>query len=164
VGGSRYADNAVISLAETALRPRSDQVIDIDFPSFSEWENSGQNSLTEDIPTKDASPNNDHSHPSLVLSLLQRLPFSSFAPGSDLHYAMLAFKRRLKSSSYQHHTPKRGVFYLSGPVGLKGPRGFCRIEVCGEYDPASGKWTAVWMQVRDFNLYNQKPLGHRRVS
>lgn len=101
-------------------------------------------------------------HPSLIISTLQRLPMPKFGPGSDFHEASLAFKSRLRESwAREPPTPRRGVFYVSGPVGLKGPRGYCRIEVRGEYDPTTGNWTAISMHLKDLNLYNQKALGGR---
>lgn len=101
-------------------------------------------------------------HPSLIISTLQRLPMPKFGPGSDLYQASIAFKSRLKESwARDPPTPRRGVFYVSGPVGLKGPRGYCRIEVRGEYDPTAGNWTAISMHLKDLNLYNQRALGGR---
>ncbi|KAL4889147.1 hypothetical protein BDV59DRAFT_195962 [Aspergillus ambiguus] len=98
-------------------------------------------------------------HPSFLISTLQRLPVPKFGPGSDLHAASLAFKLRLDHCwARELHTPPPGVFYFLGPVGVKGPRGFCRLEVKGEYDPATAKWTLVSLQLKDLSLFQQKPL------
>lgn len=98
-------------------------------------------------------------HPSAIISTLQRLPRPQFGPGSDLHEASAAFKKRLKEIwKRDPQVPRRGVFYMAGPVGLKGPKGYCRIEVRGEYDPTTRTWTAVSMQVKDLNLNNQRAL------
>ncbi|KAL5365753.1 hypothetical protein BJX96DRAFT_159683 [Aspergillus floccosus] len=100
------------------------------------------------------------SHPSFLISTLQRLPVPKFGPGSDLHAASLAFKLRLHDCwARELYTPPPGVFYFLGPVGLKGPRGFCRVEVKGEYDPATAKWTLVSLQLKDLSLFQQNPLG-----
>ncbi|KAL1883533.1 hypothetical protein Plec18167_002537 [Paecilomyces lecythidis] len=113
--------------------------------------------LGEDI-SKSAEPITQH--PSAIISTLQRLPRPQFGPGSDLHEASATFKKRLKEASKKDPpVPRRGVFYMTGPVGLKGPKGYCRIEVRGEYDPKARTWTAVSMQVKDLNLNNQRALG-----
>jgi hypothetical protein len=152
----RYSSASIITMAETVLQPKVDEK---DPSSLSGIEMLGPNPLKEGF-----SRNEDRSrpHPSLVITILQRLPFPSFAPGSDLHQASMAFKQRLRESWSRHRpTPKRGVFSIAGPVGLKGPRGYCRIEVHGEYDPTAKSWTVVRMHVKDFNLYTQRPLGGR---
>lgn len=113
--------------------------------------------LTEDISK--SQPPIIH-NPSAIISTLQRLPRPQFGPGSDFHEASMTFKNRLKESwKKDPPTPRRGVFYMSGPVGLKGPKGYCRIEVRGEYDPTTRTWTAVSMQVKDLNLNSQRALG-----
>ncbi|KAF7593888.1 hypothetical protein BBP40_010699 [Aspergillus hancockii] len=99
-------------------------------------------------------------HPSLLISTLQRLPLPNFGPGSDLYAASLAFRWRLKECwARELHHPRRGAFYFIGPVGLKGPRGFCRVEVRGEYDPVTGTWNLVSMQLKDVSIFHQKALG-----
>lgn len=99
-------------------------------------------------------------HPSFLISTLQWLPVPRFGPGSDFHAASLAFKLRLNQCwAREAHTPHRGVFYFTGPIGLRGPRGFCRLEVRGEYDPTTANWTLVSMHLRDLILFNQKALG-----
>lgn len=101
-----------------------------------------------------------HSHPSSIISSVQRLPLPKLGPGSDLYLALLAFKWRLNEYwTRASHTPRRGSFYVTGPVGLKGPKGFCRVEVKGEYDPVSSSWTAVMIQLKDLNVFKQRPLG-----
>lgn len=101
-------------------------------------------------------------HPSFIISSLQRLPLPDLGPGSDLHLASAAFQLRLKEYQTQvRRTPLRGTFFISGPVGLKGPNGFCRFEVRGEYDPAQREWRTVEMVLRDMNFRKQKPLGSR---
>ncbi|KAJ5088139.1 hypothetical protein N7456_011755 [Penicillium angulare] len=104
-------------------------------------------------------PLNGSLHPSLVISLLQRLPLPDIGPGSDLHLAAIAFRLRLNEYlSQTQQTPLRGAFFISGPVGLKGPKGFCRLEVRGEYDPAKPGWRTVRMTLRDINFRKQRPL------
>ncbi|KAJ5903738.1 hypothetical protein N7504_006121 [Penicillium tannophilum] len=125
-----------------------------------------QPSLQPAVPeetTGNLPPNEDiELHPSSIISSLQRLPLPDLGTGSDLHLASLAFRLRL--NEYQAKTPRtpiRGTFFISGPVGLKGPNGFCRFEVRGEYDPSKSGWRTVEMSLRDVNLRKQRPLGGR---
>ncbi|CAI7637882.1 unnamed protein product [Penicillium glandicola] len=113
--------------------------------------------LKENIP-----PNTENSnyHPSSLISLLQRLPLPDLGPGSDLHLASQAFKLRLNHEQAQRPgSARRGAFFIAGPVGLKGPNGFCRFEVSGEYDPAKREWRTVEMTLKDLNMRRQKALG-----
>lgn len=115
--------------------------------------------LRENMP-----PNTDASnlHPSSIISSLQRLPLPDLGPGSELYLASTAFKLRL--NAYQARTPptpRRGTFFMGGPVGLKGPNGFCRFEVRGEYDPASRQWRTVDMHLKDINFRKQRARGSR---
>lgn len=99
---------------------------------------------------------------SLVLSPLQWMPLPDLSPGSDLQLASMVFRLRLdESKAQQLRTPLRGTFFIAGPVGLKGPNGFCRFEVRGEYDPAKPGWRTVEMKLRDVNMRKQKPLPSR---
>ncbi|OJJ71510.1 hypothetical protein ASPBRDRAFT_54825 [Aspergillus brasiliensis CBS 101740] len=108
--------------------------------------------------TKDCS----HPHTSLCISTLQKLPLPNLGPGSDLRMALLAFKWRLNYCwAHNVHTSHRGVMYFSGPVGIRGPKGLCRVEVKGEYDVMRSQWTAVSMDIRDLNLFSQRALGPR---
>lgn len=113
------------------------------------------NSYHEGLPR-----DNENPHPSSIISSVQRLPLPKFGPGSDFYLALLAFRWRLNEYWAQaSHTPRRGTFYVTGPVGLKGPKGFCRVEVKGEYDPVSSSWSAVTIQMKDLNVFKQRPLG-----
>lgn len=101
-------------------------------------------------------------HSSSIISSLQRLPLPDLGPGSDLHLASMAFRLRLKEyQARAPRTPRRGTFFISGPVGLKGPHGFCRFEVRGEYDPVKSGWRTVEMKLKDVNLRRQRALGGR---
>ncbi|KEY82499.1 hypothetical protein BA78_8724 [Aspergillus fumigatus] len=83
-------------------------------------------------------------------------------PESDLRAAAVAFKWRLNDCwARELRTPRRGTFLIVGPVGVKGPKGFCRIEVRGEYDPLTSRWTHVSMQLKDLNVFKQRALGNR---
>ncbi|KAL1961604.1 hypothetical protein VTN77DRAFT_1404 [Rasamsonia byssochlamydoides] len=156
----RYSNSSIIAMTETALQPNTESSTEKDLPSLSDLEMLSPNSLKEGLPHNESPA---RPHPSLVISILQRLPFPSFVPGSDLLLASMAFKLSLTASRSRYRpTPKRGVFYFNGTVGLKGPRGSCRFEVCGEYDPATRSWTTVNMYLKDFNLSTQRPLGRSR--
>ena len=101
-------------------------------------------------------------HPSAIISSLQRLPLPDIRPGSDLHLASVAFRLRLKDAQARRpRTPLRGTFFVSGPVGLKGPNGYCRFEVRGEYDPAKPGWRTIEMKLRDVNFKRQRPVRDR---
>ena len=113
--------------------------------------------LKENMP-----PNTENTnyHPSSLISLLQRLPLPDLGPGSDIHLASQAFKLRLNHERAQSPgSARRGAFFITGPVGLKGPNGFCRFEVKGEYDPAKREWRTVEMTLKDLNMRRQNALG-----
>ncbi|KAJ5779044.1 hypothetical protein N7457_006764 [Penicillium paradoxum] len=115
--------------------------------------------LKENMP-----PNTENSnyHPSSLISLLQRLPLPDLGPGSNLHMASEAFKLRLSHErSQKQGSARRGAFFITGPVGLKGPNGFCRFEVCGEYDPDKSEWRTVEMTLKELNMRRQRALGSR---
>ncbi|BDD57933.1 hypothetical protein MAP00_003252 [Monascus purpureus] len=118
--------------------------------------------IVQSNPRKSEPSEKRESSHSLVISSLRRLPLPELGPGSDLHEASVAFKRRLKDSwSKNTPTSRRGTFYVAGPVGIKGPKGFCRVEVRGEYDPDTANWLAVSMQLKDLNLFSQRALGRQ---
>jgi hypothetical protein len=72
----------------------------------------------------------------------------------------LAFKQRLNESwAHELRARHNGTFSISGPVGLKGSVGFCRIEVEGEYDPKTSKWVSVSMHLKDMASFEHRPLG-----
>ncbi|RDK44171.1 hypothetical protein M752DRAFT_274543 [Aspergillus phoenicis ATCC 13157] len=117
-----------------------------------------QNSQDGSPSTKDCS----RPHTSLCISTLRKLPLPKLGPDSDLRMALLAFKWRLNYCWARNvHTSRRGVMYFSGPVGIRGPRGLCRVEVKGEYDVVRSQWTAISMDIRDLNLFSQRALGPR---
>ncbi|CAG8918039.1 unnamed protein product [Penicillium salamii] len=108
-------------------------------------------------------PNTENSnyHPSALISFLQRIPLPDLGPGSDLHLASQAFKLRLNNERARDPgTPRRGSFFITGPVGLKGPNGFCRFEVRGEFDPAKREWRTVEMELKDLNMRRQRAMGN----
>ncbi|KAJ5180375.1 hypothetical protein N7492_003585 [Penicillium capsulatum] len=113
--------------------------------------------------TTETVPSNQPSEPSsFIFAPLQWVPLPDFGPGSDLHLASMVFRLRMdESKARQPRTPLRGTFFVAGPVGLKGPHGFCRFEVRGEYDPAKPGWRTVEMKLRDVNLRKQRPLPSR---
>lgn len=112
--------------------------------------------LKENMP-----PNTENSnyHPSALISFLQRISLPDFGPGSELHLASQVFKSRLNhEEAFQSaHTPRRGVFFITGPVGLEGPNGACRFEVCGEFDPAKRQWRTMHVKLKDVNMNTQRP-------
>ncbi|KAL4752694.1 hypothetical protein BDW72DRAFT_202181 [Aspergillus terricola var. indicus] len=103
-----------------------------------------------------------HLQPSSILATLRWLPLPKLGPGSDLYDATQVFKRRInecqRSDSRAH---RQGIFFIRGPVGLKGSQGSCRIQVEGEYDPVSSEWVSVSMHLNDLTFLSQKPLGRK---
>ena len=115
------------------------------------------------IPEADMSEERKNSR-SFFISSLQGLPLPDLGPGSDLHEASAAFKKRLRGSWHRSiHTPRRGTFFTSGPVGIRGSKGYCRVEVVGEYDPTTKRWLALFMRVKDTypNFLEQRAQGGR---
>lgn len=99
---------------------------------------------------------------SSLIPSLRHILLPGLGPGSDLHLALLAFRWRLNDCwARESPAPRRGSFYVSGPVGIKGHRGVCRIDVKGEYNPATSSWSKVSMQLRDLQLFKQAALGGR---
>lgn len=117
---------------------------------------------SDSLPGNLAANEDPGHHPSSILSSLQRLPLPELGPGSDFHLASIAFQLRL--NEYRAHTPRtprRGTFFVSGPVGIKGPNGFCRYEVRGEYDPGKPGWRTVVAELKDVTPRKQRALGDR---
>lgn len=153
-----------------ALKARTSNLMD-----FSEWETLNANPAENNPPATaaKATPTTAEEKPAReypaklppLISMLQNVPFPDFNRGSDLHVAMLAFKKHLLKAARQHKTiPKRGVFYFSGPLSLEGPLGECRVDVRGEYDPSQKKFTGMWFKLRDVTLYTQDALATPRFD
>ncbi|EPS26055.1 hypothetical protein PDE_00991 [Penicillium oxalicum 114-2] len=122
-------------------------------------EQSRPDSSISEQPSQNILPNAEPElHPSSIISSLQRLPLPDLGPGSDLQLASMAFRLRMDEyEALSPRSPRRGTFVISGPVGVKGPEGFCRFEVRGEYDPVSSTWRTVEMELRDANPRSQRP-------
>ncbi|KAF7713234.1 Uncharacterized protein PECH_002222 [Penicillium ucsense] len=128
--------------------------------TISTREQSSTDPSMSEQPSQNILPNTEPElHPSSIISSLQRLPLPDLGPGSDLQLASMAFRLRLDEYKREQgsRTPRRGTFFISGPVGVKGPDGYCRFEVRGEYDPATSAWRTVQMDLRDANPRKQKP-------
>ncbi|EKV04971.1 hypothetical protein PDIG_82050 [Penicillium digitatum PHI26] len=150
--------DAIDLLKDSSSAPGDQRRNWIDRKDQSELQPPLTDGLKENMP-----PNTENSnyHPSSLISLLQRLPLPDLGPGSDLHLASQAFKLRLNHERAQTlGSARRGAFFIAGPVGLKGPNGFCRFEVRGEYDPAKREWRTVEMTLKDLNMRRQKALGN----
>lgn len=142
----------------------------VSLQSFADWEKSLSSGIVEEVEPSAASATTDTSRPQsqpdasripTVLSLMQG--FSSQYKGSDFYLAYLTFRLHLmRNRALQRKVPPRGVFYISGPVGIKGPKGECRVEVLGEYDPTEKKWCSLMVDLKDLRQDNQKPLGYYR--
>lgn len=142
----------------------------VSLQSFAEWEKSLSSGAVEEVdPTAVSATTNsstpqsqsDGSRVPTVLSLMQGV--SSQYKGSDFYLAYLTFSLHLmRNRALQRKVPPRGVFYISGPVGIKGPKGECRVEVLGEYDPAEKKWCSLMVDLKDLRQDGQNPLGYHR--
>lgn len=103
-----------------------------------------------------------HLQPSSILATLRWLPLPKLGPGSDLHDATQVFKKRIdECQRSDSRAYRQGIFFIRGPVGLKGSRGSCRIQVEGEYDPVASEWVSVSMHLNDLTFLSQKPLGRK---
>jgi hypothetical protein len=163
-------NDVIMSIKNMSIPSDLQQSSNINLSSYSEWEKSISSTAEETSPsttdtnTTQTQPESQPSRLPKLLSVMQMLP--SQYRDSDLYVAYLTFKlymMRLKAQQ-RNSIPPRGVFYFNGPVGLVGTKGFCRIDVRGEYDPDSAKWTAITMKMKDFNFISQEPLGYTRPS
>lgn len=103
-----------------------------------------------------------HLQPSSILATLRWLPLPKLGPGSDLHDATQVFKKRIdECQRSDSRAYRQGIFFIRGPVGLKGSQGSCRIQVEGEYDPVASQWVSVSMHLNDLAFLSQKPLGRK---
>ncbi|KAL1995340.1 hypothetical protein VTN49DRAFT_1527 [Thermomyces lanuginosus] len=172
LNGSKYSNSAIISMTEAALDRKKQQSSTSHLPSVSEWESSHTSpSETEQRRPSSTRPLSDDrgTHPSLLISLLQKIPLPNFAPGSDLYRARAVFNLSLSHAQARRRrraTPNRGVCYFEGMVALAGPVAWCRVSVSGEYDPAKNEWTDVQLKLREINRRAQPALGDlkRRAS
>lgn len=158
-------DKLIMGIPHMGLRSGS-KTTNLDLSEFSEWEmlnanpnDENKSAATTTTAEKPASRDYPARLPAII-SMLQNVPFPDFTRGSDMHYALVAFRKHLQIAML-HKTalPKRGVFYFSGPVSLRGTMGECRVDVRGEYDPSKKKFTSLWMKIRDISLYNQDALA-----
>jgi hypothetical protein len=163
-------DEAIKGVARLTVKsgskPRTSNLLD-----FSEWEILNANPAENKPPAAATTATTEkpaREYPAklpALISMLQNVPFPDFSRGSDMHLAMLAFKRHLWRAARRHKTiPKRGVFYFSGPVSVKGPLGECRVDVRAEYDPSKKKFTGLWFRLRDVTLYTQDALATPRFD
>lgn len=128
----------------------------LNYLSELETQPSLSNKSQADIP-KD-NENSRLPHSSIIPSLKRLLP--GLGPGSDLYAASLAFRWRLNDCwARESPVPPSGVFYITGTVGLSGEKGICRVNVKGEYDPMTSRWSRVSMQLNDINPIRQSPIG-----
>lgn len=97
---------------------------------------------------------------SSIIPSLKRLLLPGLGPGSDLYAASLAFRWRLNQCwARESPVPPSGVFYVTGTIGLTGEKGVCRVNVRGEYDPVTSRWSRVTMQLNDIYPIRQIPIG-----
>lgn len=174
LNGSKYSNSAIISMTEAALDRKKQQSSTSHLPSVSEWESSHITRSDPEQQQRRSSPirplsDDRGTHPSLLISLLQKLPFPNFAPGSDLYRARAVFNLSLSHAQARRRrraTPNRGVCYFEGMVALAGPVAWCRVSVSGEYDPARNEWTDVQLKLREITRRAQPALGDlkRRAS
>jgi hypothetical protein len=124
------------------------------------------NSQADEAPQdQDQDDSSSHPHQSSTSSLipnLKRFLLPGLGPGSDFHLALRAFQWRLNDCwARESPVPRRGSFYVSGPVGIRGSKGWCRVDVKGEYHPATASWSRVSMQLKELGQFRQGPLGGR---
>lgn len=132
----------------------------------SQLSTNSQSQTQADTPKNEDNNNPESSrlHHSSIIPSLHRLLLPGLGPGSDLHLALMAFKWRLRDClARDSPVPQRGSFFMYGVVGINGPKGFCRVDVKGEYNPATRNWSNVSMQLKDLHPYKQRPLGRPLV-
>lgn len=166
----RSTREAISQLKKISFQSDLNPSTSVNLQSFADWEKSLSSGAVEEIEPATASATTDASRPQsqpdashvpTVLSLVQG--FSSQYKVSDFYLAYLTFRLHLmRNRALQRKVPPRGVFYMSGPVGIKGPKGDCRVEVLGEYDPAGKKWCSLIVDLKDLRQDGQKALGYRR--
>ncbi|CRG92214.1 hypothetical protein PISL3812_09270 [Talaromyces islandicus] len=164
-------DKAIMGITHLTLGSDSKQPKNLDLLDFSEWETLNTNPAENKPPaaaTTTTSEKPTREYPDrlpAMISMLQNVPFPDFTRGSDMYLAMFAFKQHLRKATQLHRgVPKRGVFYFTGPVSLKGPLGECRVDVRGEYDPSQKKYTGLWVKFRDITLYTQDAIAIPRFD
>lgn len=168
LGTDDRASKAAITTIKTSdfekdLKPSTN----VNVQSFSDWEQSLSSGTVEEYNppaaanTTNSRPQADPTRMPKILSLLQGV--SAQYQQSDFYVAYLAFNLQLmRNRALQRKVPPRGVFYISGPLGIRGPRGECRLDVRGEYDPAEKKWHSLTAELRDIRQRQQSPLGFYR--
>lgn len=166
----RSTRDAITQLKKIDFQSDLNPSTSVSLQSFADWEKSLSSGTVEEIEPSTASATTNTSRPQSqpdasrvpsVLSLVHG--FSSQYKGSDFYLAYLTFRLHLmRNRALQRKVPPRGVFYISGPVGIKGPKGECRVEVRGEYDPAEKKWCSLMVDLKDLRQDGQKPLGYYR--
>ncbi|EED15993.1 hypothetical protein TSTA_011080 [Talaromyces stipitatus ATCC 10500] len=166
----RSTKEAIMKIKNMDIQSDMSPSTNVSLQNFADWEKSLSSGAAEEINRSAASgmsdttrsqPQPDTSRTPKILSLMQSL--SSQYKGSDFYVAYLAFNLHFKRNrALQRKVPPRGVFYLSGPIGIKGGKGECRVEVRGEYDPAEKKWCSLMVDLKDLRPYNQSPLGYHR--
>lgn len=166
----RSTRDAITKLKNIDFQSDLNPSTNVSLQSFSDWEKSLSSGTVEEIEPSAASATTDTARPQsqpdasripTVLSLAQ--DFSSQYRSSDFYLAYLTFKLHLmRNRALERKIPPRGVFYISGPIGIKGPKGECRVEVVGEYDPAEKKWCSLMVDLKDLRQDGQKPLGYHR--
>jgi hypothetical protein len=163
----RSTRDAITKLKSIDFQSDLNPSTNVSLQSFSDWEKSLSSGTVEEIEpsatTDTARPQSqpDASRIPTVLSLAQN--FSSQYRSSDFYLAYLTFRLHLmRNRALERKIPPRGVFYISGPIGIKGPKGECRVEVVGEYDPAEKKWCSLMVDLKDLRQDGQKPLGYHR--
>lgn len=163
-------DKTIMGITHLSIETDAKPPRNLDLMDFSEWEtlnaNPAENKPSATSTTTTEKPTREYPErlPAMI-SMLQNVPFPDLTRGSDMHLAMVAFKRHLRRATQVHRgIPKRGVFYFSGPVSLKGPLGECRVDVRGEYDPSKKKYTGLWAKLRDVTLYTQDAIATPRLD
>lgn len=161
--------DAIMSIKKMDIRSDLNPSANVNLQSYSEWEKSVSSTVEEissetgDSTRSQPQPQPHDSRVPKIISIMQNFP--SQYRDSDLYIAYLTFRIHLMKGQMQRNTiPSRGAFYFSGPIGFKGSKGQCRVEVRGVYDPAKATWSSLLIHMKDFQYFAQEPLGYRRQS
>ena len=119
----------------------------------------------------ESAPNDDQKEDSLqptmesvrrprILAWAEENLVPGLSHGSDLQVAARAFRWRLRDcKARETPTPRRGSMTFTGPITIRGSRGYCRVDVRGEYHPATSSWTDVSIQLKELIPNRVSPIG-----
>lgn len=80
------------------------------------------------------------------------------SPVPDVVAAYETFKILMERKVGETLTPPKGVFFCSGTIILRAPKGVCDLYARGMYDPATKTWLAVNYELMSLNPSTLQPV------